>query len=71
MYKVFKIYLIICGVIISIAIIAGLIALTLNIIAYAYESYVGFGTFKKFLKKYHREMEQERTYRVEKKDIIK
>lgn len=71
MYKVFEIYLYICGIIVSIAIVAGLIALTLNIIVYAYESYVGFKTFNKFLKKYHKEMEQERTYKVKKEDIIK
>ena len=56
----FEIYLYICGVIVSIIIIAGLIAVALNLIAYAYESYVGFKTFNKFLRKYHAEMEQER-----------
>lgn len=56
----FEIYLYICAVIISIIIIAGLIAIALNLIAYAYESYVGFKTFNKFLRKYHTEMEQER-----------
>ena len=56
----FEIYLYICAVIISIIIIAGLISIALNLIAYAYESYVGFKTFNKFLRKYHTEMEQER-----------
>ena len=65
MCKVFEIYLYICGGLVGLAILLGLIILTLNIIAYAYESWVGFNTFYKFLKKYHKEMKEE------KKKVIK
>lgn len=65
MYKVFEIYLYICGGLVGLAILLGLIILTLNIIAYTYESWVGFNTFNKFLKKYHKEMKEE------KKKVIK
>lgn len=58
MLKVFEIYLYICGIIISIIILAGLIAIALNVIAYLYESSVGFDTFKKFLKKYNKDMQE-------------
>ena len=43
-----------------IAVSAGLIALFLNLIVYAYQSFVGVKTFRKFLKKYHREMKENR-----------
>lgn len=65
MYKVFEIYLYVCGGLVGLAILLGLIILTLNIIAYTYESYIGFDTFRKFLKKYHKEMKEE------KKKVIK
>ena len=60
MCKIFEIYLYICGGLVSLAILLGLIILTLNIIAYTYESYIGFKTFRKFLKKYHKEMKEEK-----------
>ena len=65
MCKVFEIYLYICGVLISLAILSGLIILILNVIAYTYETCIGFKTFNKFLKKYHKEMKEE------KKKVIK
>ena len=60
MCKVFEIYLYICGGLVGLAILLGLIILTLNIIAYTYESYIGFDTFNKFLKKYEKEMKEEK-----------
>lgn len=60
MYKAFEIYLCICAIIVSIAILALLIAVTLNLICYFYQTYVGFNTFKKFLRKYNDEMQKER-----------
>lgn len=65
MCEVFEIYLYICGGLVSLAILLGLIILILNVIAYTYETYIGFKTFNKFLKKYHREMKEE------KKKVIK
>lgn len=65
MCKIFEIYLYICGGLVSLAILSGLIILTLNIIAYAYESWISFNIFNKFLKKYHKEMKEE------KKKVIK
>ena len=65
MCKVFEIYLYICGGLVSLAILLGLIILILNVIAYTYETYIGFDTFSKFLKKYHREMKEQ------KKKVIK
>lgn len=32
----------------------------LNIVVYTYQSFIGFDTFKKFLRKYHFEMEKEK-----------
>ena len=60
MCKIFEIYLYICGGLVGLAILLGLIILTLNIIAYTYESWIGFNTFNKFLKKYHKEMKEEK-----------
>ena len=60
MCKVFEIYLYICGGLVSLLILFGLIILILNVIAYTYETYIGFKTFNKFLKKYHREMKEEK-----------
>lgn len=60
MEKVFEIYLYICGTIISICVITGLIALMLNLICYFYQTTVGFNTFKKFLRKYNKEMQEEK-----------
>lgn len=60
MFEAFKIYLYICAVIVSIAIIIGLIAILLNVMAYCYQTFIGFGTFKKFLRKYHNEMRAEK-----------
>lgn len=65
MERVFEIYLYICGGLVSIGILLGLIILILNMIAYTYETYIGFKTFNKFLKKYHKEMKEE------KKKVIK
>ena len=60
MCKVFEIYLYICGGLVSLAILLGLIILILNVIAYTYETYIGFKTFNKVLKKYHREIKEEK-----------
>lgn len=60
MEKAFQIYLYMCGIIISIIILVGLIGLTLNLIGYAYQSFVGFKNFTKFLKKYNKDMMAER-----------
>ena len=60
MCEVFEIYLYICGSLVGLAILLGLITLTLNIIVYTYETYIGFKTFSKFLKKYHKEMKEEK-----------
>ena len=60
MYEAFKIYLYICAVIVSIAIIIGLLAILLNVMGYCYQTFIGFGTFKKFLRKYHNEMRAEK-----------
>lgn len=59
MCKVFEIYLYVSGGLVGLAILLGLIVLILNVIAYTYETYIGFDTFRKFLKKYHREMKEE------------
>lgn len=53
MQKIFEIYLYICGIIVSISILAGLVGLTLNLIAYAHQSAIGFKTFHKILKEYN------------------
>lgn len=66
MLKVFEIYLYICASIVSIMIIALLIALTLNIICYFYQTSVRFNTFRKFLKKYNAEMQKEKIQKKEK-----
>ncbi len=58
--KLFEIYLYICGFIIAIISLLGLIAVMLNVICYAYQTFVGFGTFTKFLRKYHSEMKKEK-----------
>lgn len=65
MLQVFEIYLYICGAIISIAILTGLIAMLANIGLYAYETYIGFDTFKKFLRKYHNEMKKEKVVKAD------
>ena len=44
----------------AIAMTAGILALALNLMVYFYESWVGFSTFRKFLRKYHKEMKEER-----------
>lgn len=64
MCGIFEIYLYICGILISLAIVLGLIILVLNLIAYTYETYIGFNTFYKFLKKYHKEMVKEKRRRL-------
>lgn len=66
MYKAFEIYIYICATIVSVAVLALLIVVTLNLIAYAYQSSVGFNTFRKFLKKYNSEMQKERRHRNDK-----
>ena len=63
MDNVFITYLYVCGVIISIIVVVGLIAVLLNVMIYAYETFIGINTFKKFLRKYHTEMRQEK-YKV-------
>ena len=50
-----------------IVVTAGIMALFLNLIVYSYQSFVGFKTFRKFLKKYHSEMNDKR---IEEKDLI-
>lgn len=65
MLKIFEIYLYICGSIVSISILIGLLGLLVNLGLYAYESYIGFDTFKKFLRKYHSEMKREKTIKAD------
>lgn len=65
MEKAFEIYLYICEFIISIITLLGLIAVMLNIIAYFYQSFVGFDTFRKFLRKYHSEMKREKLIKAD------
>lgn len=60
MCEVFEVYLYVCGGLVGLAILLGLIILTLNIVAYTYQEYIGFNTFRKFLKKYHKEMKEEK-----------
>lgn len=60
MLKVFEIYLYICASFVSIIVIALLIAVTLNVICYFYQTNIGFNTFRKFLKKYNQEMQEEK-----------
>ena len=43
-----------------ITITACFIALIFNLICYAYQSFIGFKTFRNFLKKYHSEMKENR-----------
>lgn len=64
MLKIFEIYLYICGSIISIAVLVGLVALLINILVYSYQSYIGFETFKKFFRKYHNEMKKEKAIKA-------
>ena len=65
MLKAFEIYLYICASLVSIIIIIGLLAVLLNLGLYAYETYIGIGTFKKFLRKYHNEMKREKTVKAD------
>lgn len=65
MLKVFEIYLYICGSIVSVMIIIGLFALLLNLGVYVYETYIGIGTFRKFLRKYHNEMKREKKVKAD------
>lgn len=53
MLNIFQIYLYICGAIVSISILAGLIGLALNLIVYVYQSVIGFNKFKKIVKEYN------------------
>lgn len=53
MLKIFEIYLYICGGLISLAIVSGLIGLSLNLIAYAYQSSIGFNKFRKIVSDYN------------------
>lgn len=69
MENIFEIYLYICGIIIGISVLAGLIVLALNLISYAYQSSVGFNVFRKFLKKYNKEMQNSK--REVRKEILK
>ena len=46
-------------------------ALFLNLIVYSYQSFVGFKTFRKFLKKYHSEMNDKRIEEKDLKEVIK
>lgn len=50
------IYLIVGIIVVSV----GILALFLNLAIYNYQSFIGFNTFRKFLKKYHREMKENR-----------
>lgn len=65
MEKAFEIYLYVCGFIISIISLLGFIAVMLNVITYTYQSFVGFDTFKKFLRKYHSEMKKEKCIKAD------
>ena len=49
----------------AIVITAGIITLALNLIVYLYESWIGFGTFRKFLRKYHNEMKKEKVLKAD------
>ena len=53
MVHIFEIYLYICGVIVSIAIIAGLTGLVLNLIVYTIQSSIGFKKFHEILRDYN------------------
>ncbi len=68
MDKIFEIYLYICGIIVSICVLAGLTVLMLNLIGYFYQTTVGFDTFKKFLRKYNKEMQEEKQRKRKQKE---
>lgn len=53
MEKIFEIYLYICAGLISVAIVSGLIGLSLNLIVYAYQSSIGFKKFRKIMRDYN------------------
>ncbi len=65
MIKIFEIYLYICGTIISLSIILGLLVVLLNLVIYAYQTFIGVGTFRKFLRKYHNEMKKEKMVKAD------
>lgn len=65
MEKAFEIYLYICGFVISIISLLGLIAVILNVVVYFYQSFIGFDTFRKFLRKYHSEMKKEKIIKAD------
>ena len=71
MLKVFEIYLYVCGGIIGIAILIGLIGLTLSLICYTYQSCIRFDTFRKFLRKYHNEMKKEKCVKANASKVFK
>ena len=68
MENIFEIYLYICGILVSIIILIGLIGITLNLITYTYQSCVGFDVFRKFLKKYNKEIQMEKIYKKEERE---
>ena len=53
MEKRFEIYLYICGGLVSLAILLGLIGLTLNLICYTYQTCIGFNKFRKIVRAYN------------------
>ena len=68
MENIFEIYLYICGILVSIIILIGLIGITLNLITYTYQSCVGFDIFRKFLKKYNKEIQMEKIHEKEERE---
>lgn len=53
MLKIFEIYLYMCGGIVSLSILLGLIGLTLNLICYTYQTCIGFNKFRKIVRAYN------------------
>lgn len=68
--KVVKIFMWIDIISGTIGITALILIITLNLIAYTYETFVGFKTFHKFLRKYHKEMNKERMRKIKESDLI-
>lgn len=64
MSKIVEIFIWIDVVVGAIGITALILALALNFIVYGYETFVGFKTFHKFLRKYHKDMKEERCKKI-------
>ena len=56
MEKIFEIYLIICGIIISLIILAGLIVFLVNAVIFVIENIIGYKKCVRFLKMYRKIM---------------